>query len=75
MRLETGRRHGAEAGPVVEAVEGRAPSTPIAPRPRHGLVWFSVRERVLPSGDVIVTGGKVVAKVSRVTPRCGRRLT
>ena len=34
-----------------------------------GLVWFSVRVRVLPSGDVIVivTGGKVVASVRRVT--------
>ena len=42
-------------------------STSITPKPRPGLVWFSVRVRVLPSGDVIVTGGKLVASVRRVT--------
>jgi hypothetical protein len=36
------------------------------PLPRPGLVWFSVMVRVLPSGDVIVTGGKVVASARRV---------
>jgi hypothetical protein len=43
-------------------------STSITPRPSPGLAWFSVMVRVLPSGDVIVTGGKVVASVRRVTP-------
>jgi hypothetical protein len=42
-------------------------STLITPRP--GLVWFSVIVRVRPSGDVIVTGGKVVASVRRVTSK------
>jgi len=32
-----------------------------------GLIWFKVIVRVLPSGDVIATCGKLVASVRRVT--------
>jgi len=49
---------------------GRGPglSTSITPRPRPGLVWFQRdRARAARRADVIVTGGKVVAKVRRVT--------
>ena len=52
--------------PVVEAVEAGLVDVDHA-QAEAGLVWFSVMVRMLPSGDVIVTGGKVVASMRRVT--------
>jgi len=51
---------------VVEAVEAGLVDVDYA-QAEAGLVWFSVTVRVLSSCDVIVTGGKIVAKVRRVT--------